>query len=1060
MPDFTFCPQCHTKYRTAGMPAFKRLRCKKCQGIFVVPVEAPLAPGGRGAGGEGDVAGGTPTVQDAEHAIPAAIGDQSTLGRANFRGGVTLDGSPLPPVDDGSASQDTMEGMPGFVEKKIEAAIKPAATDEKYVVEGEIARGGMGVILKAADRDIRRPVAMKVMLDAKSPKDKARFVEEAQVTGQLEHPNIVPIHELGIDAENRLFFTMKLVKGKSLKDVLDELRDAELPPAKRKKRAIAPLSTQDSSLSTFPLGRLLNAFISICNAIAFAHAKGVVHRDLKPANIMLGDYGEVLVMDWGLAKPGAALPNPLSPARERGRGEGAAEGEPADAGTDSRDRELAEAVKSLRQETGGELTLDGTILGTPHYMPPEQADGMIGDIDARSDIYSLGAMLYEILTLNTPCEGKGIHALILNVSQGNITPPDQRTPKRNIPKELSAITMKALARRKEDRYQRVEDLRRDIELFIEGRAVSAKADTFAESVVKLVKRNKTASVVAVAAFVLLSLGGAVAAWVNFEARTVAETERAKSDQALTDYRREKEAKERAEAARREQARQSIPAFMRSARWAMNERQFEDALAPLDVVVGYDPENPEALLLRSQVLLVLQRYADARRDLEQYTSQRPGDAAAQEVLNACRNAQTGDSVMPMVLADLFTRQQAFALADGMLRSTETNAVVAKEKLLALYRQRVEKTWPGLGQRLSKDEQGSFHLNLRGCQQVADLAPLRGMPLTSLNLESCGKVSDLGPLTGMLLSSLNLHGCSQVRDLTPLKSMPLTSLNLTYCAQVKDLSALKGMQLPSLGLGYCAQVSDLGPLKGMPLVSLDLAQCVQVDDLTPLAGMQLTSLNLGGCVRVRDLAPLKDMPLSSLELWGCSRVNDLTPLAGMPLRSLNLKSVTMQKLTPLKGMPLNTLSLWECRTVSDLSPLRGLPLTSLNLCGCVLVDDLSPLEGMRLTWLHIAGSHVHDLKPLEGMPLSRLEASRTPLSDLAPLIGMPLTQLLVDNCRHLRDLSPLKAMNLQEVTMTPKNIETGMEILREMKSLQTIGTSGERKLAAAEFWRRYDAGEFNK
>jgi hypothetical protein len=241
MPTFTFCPQCNTKYRTAGMPAFKRLRCKKCQGVFVVPEDSAV----QSLAAQPD--------KDAEHAIPAAIGDSSALGRANFKNGVTLDDSPLPAVDDGSASQDTMEGLPKPVEKRIEAAIKPGTTDEKYIVEGEIARGGMGVILKAADRDIRRPVAMKVMLDAKSPKDKARFVEEAQVTGQLEHPNIVPIHELGIDAEGRLSFTMKLVKGRSLKDVLDELRDAELPPAKRKKlgAGAAPLVTRHSTLSVW-----------------------------------------------------------------------------------------------------------------------------------------------------------------------------------------------------------------------------------------------------------------------------------------------------------------------------------------------------------------------------------------------------------------------------------------------------------------------------------------------------------------------------------------------------------------------------------------------------------------------------------------------------------------------------------------------------------------------------------------------------------------------------------------------------------------------------------------
>src|SRR5262249_47289615 len=156
---------------------------------------------------------------------------------------------------------------------------------ERYVIEKEIAHGGMGAVLRGVDCDIRREVAIKYMLDPNDPKKTARFVEEAQITGQLEHPNIVPIQELGVDPTKRLFFSMKMVKGRSLAQVLDELR-------KDPKRAE----------KEFSLARLLNVFVNVCHALAYAHSCGVVHRDLKPANVMVGDFGEVYVMDWGLAK--------------------------------------------------------------------------------------------------------------------------------------------------------------------------------------------------------------------------------------------------------------------------------------------------------------------------------------------------------------------------------------------------------------------------------------------------------------------------------------------------------------------------------------------------------------------------------------------------------------------------------------------------------------------------------------------------------------------------------------------------------------------------------------
>ncbi|MHC4600979.1 MAG: serine/threonine-protein kinase, partial [Planctomycetota bacterium] len=157
--------------------------------------------------------------------------------------------------------------------------------EDRYAVLQEIARGGMGAIMKILDQDILRPVAMKVVLGQRNPDVVSRFVEEAQITGQLEHPNIVPVHELGVNHEGKVFFTMKLVRGESLEAVLDQLADGDA-----------------ATTEAYPLARLLRIFLKVCDAVAFAHSKGVIHRDLKPDNVMVGNFGEVLVMDWGLAK--------------------------------------------------------------------------------------------------------------------------------------------------------------------------------------------------------------------------------------------------------------------------------------------------------------------------------------------------------------------------------------------------------------------------------------------------------------------------------------------------------------------------------------------------------------------------------------------------------------------------------------------------------------------------------------------------------------------------------------------------------------------------------------
>ncbi len=289
----------------------------------------------------------------------------------------------------------------------------------RYTVLGRVAQGGMGVIFKVWDGNLHRPLAMKVIrgqdhLDAASlapigTQMLARFLKEAEITGQLDHPGIVPVHEIGTDEHGRVYFTMRLVEGESLGAVLDKMGKGD---------------------ATWTQTRVVDVLVKICETLAFAHSRGVVHRDLKPANIMVGRFGETYVMDWGLAKvlPGKGRPGRERPALDKESllpiHEGDGHGLPQD--------DIAPA----------DLTTAGTVLGTPAYMPPEQADGRPDALDERSDVYSVGAMLYRVLTGQAPYAERSVARTSADVlaalRSGPPTSIAQLAPR--APAELVAIT--------------------------------------------------------------------------------------------------------------------------------------------------------------------------------------------------------------------------------------------------------------------------------------------------------------------------------------------------------------------------------------------------------------------------------------------------------------------------------------------------------------------------------------------------------------------------------------------------------------------------------------------
>ncbi|MEZ4464337.1 MAG: serine/threonine-protein kinase [bacterium] len=316
--------------------------------------------------------------------------------------------------------------MAGSPDESVDLSL-PTIADaaNRYALGAELGRGGMGQVLEADDLTLERPVALKLLFDQDDPALCARFVDEARVTGQLQHPSVPPVYELGRLGDGRLFFAMKRIEGRTLRDIIEDLRDG-VP----------------ETVKAFGRVRLLTIFARICRTIAYAHSRGVMHRDLKPDNMMLGEFGEVTVMDWGLAKPFEA------PERPSG---------------------------AVRRVTRGRFsTQAGDVTGTPHYMAPEQAVGDVEALGSHTDVYSLGAVLYEILTHRPPFRGKNFRQILAQVLTRPPLPPSKRAPENAVPRRLEEICMRCLAKHPDERFQSAADVVEALDQYMASRIGPAR----------------------------------------------------------------------------------------------------------------------------------------------------------------------------------------------------------------------------------------------------------------------------------------------------------------------------------------------------------------------------------------------------------------------------------------------------------------------------------------------------------------------------------------------------------------------------------------------------------
>jgi Leucine-rich repeat (LRR) protein/tRNA A-37 threonylcarbamoyl transferase component Bud32 len=877
----------------------------------------------------------------------------------------------------------------------------PGTTVGRYKLLQQIGEGGMGVVYMAQqEKPVRRRVALKIIKPGMDSRQViARFEAERQALAMMDHPNIARVLDAACTDAGRPYFVMELVQGIPITKYCD---DKQLDTRER-----------------------LELFIPVCQAVQHAHQKGIIHRDIKPSNVLVMIYDSKPVpkiIDFGVAK---AL-----------------------------HQRLTEATM---------FTQFGAVVGTLEYMSPEQAEMDALGTDTRSDIYSLGVLLYELLTGSTPMDGKQLRSLgyaemLKTIREVDPPKPSTRltqsradmptisakrhTEPRRLQKmiagDLDWIVMKCLEKDRTRRYETANGLAADIQRHLADEAVSASPPGQFYKIQKLVRRNKLAFTAVACVMLALVVGLTASLW-----------QAARATAALNDL------------------RAAAPSIAAEARALAAQEKFDEAIGKLEYAAKLRPDVPDYVLAKADLLETQLRLGDAAAIYRAALKLRPGDARAKANAELCDQL----AAAPKSTDGKLTRESLAALNAQMLKDQRPAAqIMPIARMLGDEKKYIVDYWFGrlkdlpngtdkpMDKRLTVREDGLLELDLAN-MQIADLSPLAGMPLGKLDLAKCTKVTDLSPLRGMSLTELVVSGTG-VTSLEPLHgmgSLQELSIGLTNdvdaMAPVSDLSPLAGLRLKEISVDGCP-VTSLEPLRGMPLETLGI-RSTGVSDLSPLKGMPLQKLDVTS-VPVTDFSPLKGLPLEICFLQS-DRVGDLGFLKGLPLKQLALMGTTdVRNLAVLSE--IRTL---EVLALPDVSSLSNEDLTAIeNLRNHPSIKQLaafSPIQislanipskdefwknwdrdfawalrlrkaGINFTWgrladgtwqLHCQNQPLPDLSILDGAGISDLLLDGNGISDIKPLQSLPLRQLRLHH-NPVSDLTPIRGLKLDYLGITNTSV----------------------------------------
>ena len=620
----------------------------------------------------------------------------------------------------------------------------------RYLDEQHLAEGGMKNISKGNDSVTSRDVAIAYLKESQQDHF-SDFIKEARLNARLQHPNIMTVYDIGIDDENQAYFTMKLIEGEELGTIIKRLKRAQEPEYNSQK--------------------MLYIFLKICEAIAFAHSKNILHLDLKPENIQIGNFGEVLVCDWGLAKDLRHVT------------------------TEINESDILANIDNLDLSISS--TLDGVVKGSPGYMSPEQASGRNSEKDERTDVYCLGAILYSMLTYQAPISFTNIHAALKKCIIGAIPRPSV-CASAPVPEALEAVTLKAMAVKPEDRYQSVQELISDIEAYMGGFATSAEHADFLTQIKLLIKRNKIASrLIAYATISIITLTILFMFQLK-ESETQARRAQVHAELAKSEAEEAQESAETENRLRLELSKKAAPAFFRRAQLTYRNYQFDACENALKLAVELDPKATKAWSLLGLIHLGKLDFKAAKAALQQGSPDT--ELAYIELINKWGEVEINESKMAVIISEFknFNLNREIAL----LISTFNKGKNFSQKMALI--ETVLQSTKYKGSSLLMNESAAS-LTIKG-NKFNLLAILANTQLKKLDISNT-VVTDVKIFTNWKLNELNISH-TKISDIESLKKNPIHTLDISY-TPINDINVLQSLPLKSLNIAGL-RIKNLAPL----------------------------------------------------------------------------------------------------------------------------------------------------------------------------------------------------------------------------------------------------------